>query len=106
MKTQAVPQAADCRAKRQTADHGRLPCAPSESGNIANMRSASGRRPIFAADLISERTSIGCHPCAAKNGGPSAGAKRNGAPAALMALPTDCFIISSSPGDVRSSTQC
>src|SRR5471030_2745817 len=94
------------RAKRQTADHGRLPCAPSDSGSIANIRSASGRRPSFAAVLRSERTSIGCQPCAVKNGGPSAGANRNGAPAALTALPTDCFIISTNPGDARSSAQC
>src|SRR6516162_3521065 len=99
-------QAEDCRANRQTADHGRLPCAPFDSGNIANMRRASGRRPSFAAVLRSERTSTGCQPCAVKKGGPSAGAKMNGAPAVLIALPTDCFIMSSRPGEARSSTQC
>src|SRR3954463_5514946 len=94
------------RAKRQTADQGRLPCGPSESGSIATMRSDNGRRASFAAVLSSGRTSIGCHPCAVKNGGPSDGANRNGAPASFIASPIDCFIISTSPGDARSSAQC
>jgi hypothetical protein len=93
------------RFSRHTPNHGRLPCAPDDSGNAANTRIASGSRSSFAPAFSIDFTSTGVQPCGMKNGGPSAGANRNGAPAWLAASPARSFNISSAPGDIRSRTQ-
>src|SRR5262249_23976423 len=62
------------RCSSTTPDHGRLPCAPVDSGSSEIIRNANGSRPSLPAVLRTDFTSTGFHPYGEKNGGPSGGA--------------------------------
>jgi hypothetical protein len=92
----AVPPAADCvQTNPRTMDGA---CAPLESGSIANMRSASARRPIFATDLMSERTQSAASVVRGEEWRTLRRRKEEQRAGRAIALPTDCFIISSNRG--------